>query len=591
VLSATLAHPRLDAFVERLDSHVEQLAFGPGRALAALTHDQTLVVWHDDGRRSVLWRRSNDESQSPFTRLAFTENGKRLAAAAENGDVLFWDLERNEPLPTVESGGTIASLAFSADGTRIAIGAADGAIAVWKIGTDRPLETLQSLPSSTSQHTLTFVGDSLRALTVTADALEIWDVTSGGRILVESDSPTLAPGAVLAWNGQSIAHANAQEVVIRPEITERAVVRIPLTITQGGISSLALSRDLKQVATGGQDGSVILWRVSDTNALGEWLVRGERQLRNLAWSHDGRRIAAIAEERTFLQWDVQEPRAQREIRSGAPLAGKAFTVHSLAFGPAEKLMAAVETDSVVSLVDVETGKPASAQGVSHDGGTSVVAIAADAKLVAAGGRDGQILLWNASTGGLRTTLEGRDTPPIKEGYGDPATEQTVITALAFSPDERRLVSVSGETASGARTIDMILWDLALSEPRPQRISQSPPVTAAAFNPTGTILALAAERDGMTTVTLWDTTQWRAVGQPWPDLRGVSSVAFSPDGKRLAMSTSEGIFLGDVDPRSWQQRACVMANRNFSCEEWRESVGTRPYKTVCPTLSSPRCESP
>jgi WD40 repeat protein len=138
---------------------------------------------------------------------------------------------------------------------------------------------------------------------------------------------------------------------------------------------------------------------------------------------------------------------------------------------------------------------------------------------------------------------------------------------------------------------MILWDLALSEPRPQRISQSPPVTAAAFNPTGTILALAAERDGMTTVTLWDTTQWRAVGQPWPDLRGVSSVAFSPDGKRLAMSTSEGIFLGDVDPRSWQQRACVMANRNFSCEEWRESVGTRPYKTVCPTLSSPRCESP
>ena len=70
--------------------------------------------------------------------------------------------------------------------------------------------------------------------------------------------------------------------------------------------------------------------------------------------------------------------------------------------------------------------------------------------------------------------------------------------------------------------------------------------------------------------LWDAESGQPLGPP---LRGhdapVTSVAFSPDGKRLA-SASEGhtVWLSDVEAQSWLKRACAIANRDLTHEEWR-----------------------
>ena len=67
-----------------------------------------------------------------------------------------------------------------------------------------------------------------------------------------------------------------------------------------------------------------------------------------------------------------------------------------------------------------------------------------------------------------------------------------------------------------------------------------------------------------------------------------SVAFSPNGKTLASGSSDGtVILWDVSFDSWQARACQIANRNLTCEEWERHLGTEvPYGKLCPNLPGP-----
>ena len=65
---------------------------------------------------------------------------------------------------------------------------------------------------------------------------------------------------------------------------------------------------------------------------------------------------------------------------------------------------------------------------------------------------------------------------------------------------------------------------------------------------------------------------------------MNGLAYSRDGRLLAdASDDHTVMVWDVDFRSWQARACQIANRNLTIDEWQQYVGTEPYRRTCPKL--------
>jgi WD40 repeat protein len=277
----------------------------------------------------------------------------------------------------------------------------------------------------------------------------------------------------------------------------------------GPVYSAAFSADGLTLASGAEDGTVMVWDVVSGEQL-RTLEGHAMAVSGVAFSPGGAVMASGSLDQSVILWDVA---TGERVRT---LTDPASPVYGVALSPDGARLASGAEDGTVILWDAATGEQVrTLEG--HTAAASSVTFSPDGAALASGAEDGAVILWNVATGERIHTLEGHTAG---------------VSSVAFSPDGATL-------ASGADDSTVILWDAATGERVRTLESHTAGVSSVAFSPDGATLA-AGTADGA--VILWDAAAGDLTRRLVGDTDDVIGVAFLPDGVVLASASADGTII-------------------------------------------------
>lgn len=192
-----------------------------------------------------------------------------------------------------------------------------------------------------------------------------------------------------------------------------------------------------------------------------------------------------------------------------------------AFSPDGRILASGGEDQAIRLWDVATGKPMRAL-MGHQHQVNSLAFAPTGNTLASASRDGTVRLWDISTGKQLRLF---------------SVEGVTFSCVVFSPDGRTL-------AASAYRKAIHLWEVATGKEVLQlKKHQAGGVSRIAFSPDGKMLVSAGGEDK--TLCLWEVATGRELRQFDTQPCEIFSVAFSSNGKTLAGGGKGGIHLWEA----------------------------------------------
>ena len=274
------------------------------------------------------------------------------------------------------------------------------------------------------------------------------------------------------------------------------------------VESVSFSPDGSILASGSGDGTVVLWDVATGRE--RTTLEHTDEVSSVSFSPDGSTLASGSGDGTVVLWDVATGR-ERTTLEHTDWVGVRFVL----FSPDGSTLVS-ESQDAIKLWDIATGRERTTL-TGHERSSPFLLLSPDGSTLAFASQDNTIKLWDVATGRERTTLEGH-------GYR--------AASASFSPDGSTLASATGR--------EIKLWDIETGRERTTLTGHTSWIYSVLFSPDGSTLAFTSQDN---TIVLWDV----ATGRERTTLEhtGVGSVLFSPDGSTLASGTGREIKLWDT----------------------------------------------
>ncbi len=548
----------------RLPGHtaaVTGVRFAPsGGLLASASADHTLRLWHLPSGRPLAVR----ELPSQPNIHDVSADGRRVVFTEMNWSGLaVWDRDRNRVVPLGAEemffGGR-----FSPDGDRYLASRSfpDCRLHLYDVETGRLLATLIGHTNATLG--TTFSRDGRRLATCSMDRTAcLWDAVTGKQLAVLGGHGGWVNAVTFSPDGERVATGSSDKT-IRLWTRDGKLLAI-LRGHDGDVSRVEFSADGRRLYSWSEiDTTTRTWDLGTVERRG--LLRGHDSfVYDVAYHPDGERVLSASWDGTAALWDTSLGKPTRQFPHPAgvdPNTGKAQLnyVNAVAVHPGGAVAATSCRLDAIRLWDLTRGELLHTWDVpTDDWRVSRLAFCPTGRLLACGGRDGNVYLFDWAT---------RERVAVLGPRGE------VTEVVQFSPDGRWLVTASDVTIR--------VWEVATRELTAEFRGHTAGINGLAFSPDGRALA-SASTDGTVclwsvgtwarqvvlhhgmrvytvafhpketrlvtgcadaSIRVWDTVRWQEVAE----LRGheeyVHAVAFSPDGRRLVSGS------GDKTLRLW-----------------------------------------
>ena len=559
------------------------VAFSPdGQTMATFGDFETGAVslWSVQSGKLIRRLRGADRKLRSGRAVAFSPDGSRCLAVECDATFHLWDVRTGKEILTFEKEGhPVRCLAFASDGTMFASGGEDGFVHVWRANTADELFAFDTGEQERKK-------DSGSAVSSTGPRGPISVAFSpDGRFLVSGTEGAKVHVLDLRTGKTSLRVKKAHD---------------------GGLTSIAVTPDGRQLITGGYhckdgqpfvDGRGRIERLHNERyaQIRLWDMASGRQVRELRYeqpeagygaislSADGMTLASSCRH-TIQIWNLASGEMLRAIPTPGPRKG----AQDLAISPDGRIVARTRHHTA-DLWDVATGNRLLPHYDSHAATVGCVAYSSDGSLIATGGGDGIVYLWDSKTGkrirqhrlmdessmmvwwewpmlvafspdggtlavggeigplwfrGVVKLWDTANGEPIAE-LSDPVAHYRRLTLLEFRPNGKELAVAAGN--------DIDVWDL---EYRVKSTELRPPsrpeyILAVAFLDSRTLCEVRSQPP---TIRIWDTinreTREIEVREHWPErerrLQQISDAVFSPDRRQVITCGEDKLVTWDLE---------------------------------------------